>query len=632
MVSVAASAWECVAEASVVWASVMHERLAGAASDGCLVCACRSPPNEWFVSNFQFYILRIKKEASRRGAVWGWHVAMRALPKLLLALAGPLATPVTGCTTLAVGRRATNDGSVLSAHSNDGNGDVAANLVRVPAASWPAGASRAVSGGEIPQVQHTYSYFTKPGGYAALNEWQVGLAESTCVAVYAGNASVAKLNIVDLSAIALERAKSAVDAVRVMGALAELHGYNDNGESLIVSDPNTSYLFQILPDPTQRSAVWAAQRVPEDHVAAVANSFTIREVNLSDTTGAFMFSRNLPALLRQDRDFTRSFAGAEFGHKYSSGRRVWRIYSLLAPETPFSAEYGDLIRDAPYPATVRVKHGRISLENVTAVMRDYYQNTPYDMATGLAAGPFGTPSRWAAGPGEAEVGPGWWERTIATYKSILSYVVQLRGWLPNDKGGVLWFAPHAAHTSVYVPFPLAVQMVPEAYSNNSFSGLNRSGDAFNAARFVHNVAQIKFKDAIQDIRAAQADAERRGRDVVREMDAMSRDDAGDAASQHAMATAKRWWDLSDELVLKYADGYCNGCGSEPRNEGYPAWWLRLVNYSKPLYPPARQPVRGDSGDMEESSVSECIARRCKRVDGDGRSTYDGSCVDACLDM
>lgn len=125
-----------------------------------------------------------------------------------------------------------------------------------------------MSGGSIPQVAHTYAYYTKIGGYASTNQFQVGLAESTCVAVFAGDRSRAVLNIVDLSEIGLERSNSSRQAVQVMGKLAEQYGYYDNGESLLVVDPEEAFIFHVLPDDTGRSAVWIGQRVPDSHGAS----------------------------------------------------------------------------------------------------------------------------------------------------------------------------------------------------------------------------------------------------------------------------------------------------------------------------------------------------------------------------
>ena len=146
-----------------------------------------------------------------------------------------------------------------------------------------------VSGGSIPQINHTFGYFTKVGGYASLNENQVALAESTCSSIFPGKRSNASiLNIVDLSAIGLERASTAREAVQIMGSLAEKYGYYDAGESLLVSDPEDAWIFHISPDDTQESAIWVAQHVPSDHIAVVANMFVIREMDLNSSD--FMYS------------------------------------------------------------------------------------------------------------------------------------------------------------------------------------------------------------------------------------------------------------------------------------------------------------------------------------------------------
>ena len=152
-----------------------------------------------------------------------------------VALCCTFLSSISACTTFVAGRGATADGSVMSTHSNDGDGVTAGNLAIVTAADWELPCKRTVSGGSVPQVAHTKGYFTKVGGYASINEDQVGLAESTCVAVFPGNRSAAILNIVDLGALGLERARSAREAVQVMGSLAEVYGYYDSGESLLVS-------------------------------------------------------------------------------------------------------------------------------------------------------------------------------------------------------------------------------------------------------------------------------------------------------------------------------------------------------------------------------------------------------------
>ena len=195
--------------------------------------------------------------------------ALQQLLALFFLVGLPPAAP---CTTSVVGRGATSDGSVLASHSNDGDGGIAGNLIKVAPQTRTRGNSigsgnstsssssflRALrGGGRIPDVANTFGYLTKPGGYASLNDQGVALAESTCSAVFAGNQSAgALLDIVDLSELGLERASSARQALQVMGGLAEQHGYYDAGESLLVSDATEAWIFHILPDHTGASAIW----------------------------------------------------------------------------------------------------------------------------------------------------------------------------------------------------------------------------------------------------------------------------------------------------------------------------------------------------------------------------------------
>jgi dipeptidase len=316
---------------------------------------------------------------------------------LLLYLLPMLAS---ACTTLVAGRGATVDGSVLTSHSNDGDGTTIGNLQIVEAANWSLPQTRPVSGGSVPQVAHTYAYFTKVGGYASINEHQVGLAESTCNAVFFGQREKAVLNIVDLSELGLERANTSRAAVAIMGALAEAHGYYDAGESLFVVDPAEAFIFHVLPDPSGTSAVWVAQRVPDSHVGVVANAFTVRVVDLNDSH-AFLYSKTMVDVAlatgrwRRDLpfDFTRIFSGPELGHKYASGRRMWAAFRALAPaaSVSLSPTYTEFVSASHYPATLPATN--VSAGMLRATMRNYYAGTPYDMSVGMAAGAAGSPIR-----------------------------------------------------------------------------------------------------------------------------------------------------------------------------------------------------------------------------------------------
>lgn len=279
---------------------------------------------------------------------------------------------------------------------------------------------------------------------------------------------------------------------------------------------------------------------------------------------------------------------------------MWGAFRLFVPSHTLPSEYGDLVHDAPYPMSLPVSpSAKIKLSLMTRVMRYSYQGTPYDLTTGaqkstltelsltfgigMAAGPWGSPDRWAPGAAEEKV-KGSWERSIAIVRTIVSYVLHVRSWLPRQVGATLWFAPHASHTSCYVPFPAGMTTVPSQYSNNSLARVDRGRSAYQASRFVFNIAQLKFSYMIQDIEAAQAFYENRSATLEHAVTQRYLTDGNlsaveEAYSHNAEDVVAAWWDLSDQLLLHYADGYCNDCGRAPRHVGYPAWWLEAVNYT-----------------------------------------------------
>ncbi len=185
-----------------------------------------------------------------------------------------------------------------------------------------------------------------PNYTGLMNEHQLGMGESTCSGVFSAlgiqDGGKALMSIDELSRIGLERCKTARCAVQLMGDLAVQYGFygasasiEGGSESLMVIDPNEAFIFHILADDTGTSAIWVAQRVPDDHVAVVANMFVIRGVNLTDTFN-FLGSNNMLTIAEQHGwynassgkllDFTAVYSDGEYGHRYYAGRRQWRFW------------------------------------------------------------------------------------------------------------------------------------------------------------------------------------------------------------------------------------------------------------------------------------------------------------------
>lgn len=571
----------------------------------------------------------------------------------MLGLLSAVLVTSRGCTTLIAGRDATADGSVLASHSNDGEANVDPRLVHVPARHSKPGSKRPVfwspesfpryvgharnvpeyfpTGGEkawdpigfIDEVPHTYAYHEQT--YGAINEHGVGIGESTCSGVFAaaprGRGGKALFSVDQLTQLAMERATTSREAVRLMGELAVAHGFygadnatEGSAESLMVIDPSEAFIFHVLPDDTGASAIWVAQRVPDDHVGVVANAFSIRAVNLTDGH-RFVGSANMNAIARRHGlwdgrgllDFTAAFSDGEYLHKYYSGRRVWGALHMLAPSLRLSPEYGEWRRSSPYPTTVR-PDAKLSVAGAQGVMRSYYEGTQFDQTKGLAAGPWGSPDRAMGGAPLGLVGS--WERSIGLFRTSDSHVVQARSGVPKEVAGVLWWGPHAAPTTVYMPFFSGATRLHRALLG-TYERLDKAS-AFWACRYVFNLAQTKYARMIPHVRELQAAQQRKGEELVRAATALAAASprtahlgslVAELSGAHVEQVVSSVWELFDALMFRYADGFVaqgepsgsGGEGAEPELDTYPEWWLKAVGYAHgpPPVPPGEEGGRSD---------------------------------------
>ena len=364
-----------------------------------------------------------------------------------------------------------------------------------------------------------------------------------------------------------------------MGGLAEEHGFygpdGGAGEVLTVGDTKEAWVFHILSDPTGTSALWVAQRVPDTQVAVIANMFTIRAIDLSDSAN-FVGSSNLLSTARAYGlwdghgllDFTRAFSLGEYASKYYSGRRMWDGYRRFKPSLELPTSYGSLKDDAPenawgrsvYPFSV-MPDDLLSVADAFAAHRSHYEGTEFDMTKGVAAGPFGSPDRYAAfslNPSKhvgGDPGYGAWERTVAIYRASCAWVSTAKAGLPAELAGTFWYGVADPSKTVFVPMMVAMGEPPAPYTVGSPAQLDRRS-TYWAVRYLQNLAQLRYKDMIVDINRHAAHWERLGSQAVA---ALRRDHANgttikraiDAFAEQVLAST---WQLCDELMVKYADG------------------------------------------------------------------------------
>jgi len=536
------------------------------------------------------------------------------------------------CTSLMVGPGATKDGSVWVGQSNDGEGAGDTRLVKIPAKDWPVGSMRAIIDygnfpryvghqrevpfyfpgklnetknviGSIPQVNHTFGYIESD--YAVSNEQGVAFGESTCSARTfakshaAGGPSL--LSMYELSRLAAERASTAREAVQVMGALASQHGfYGDpdgatGGESLFVADSEEQFMFHVLAESeTVGGAIWAAQRIPRNHVSIVANAFVIGFINASDSVN-FLFSSNMFRVAKAngwwdgegDLHFTRTFSAGEYTSKYYAGRRMWAFYTALAPSANVPAEYKSYVAAIgdTYPVSAAPDTLVQPSDILRKVYRNYYQGTKYDLSQGLAAGPYGTPVRSKPGPAEGVMNNctdqcSHWERPIAVFRTTSIHQTNIRPWHPLASRSVVWFLPGAALVGFFTPTFTSVDEVGPVLSSAANTVMDRS-TAMWASKELGQFAYPKWSHVKASIAAAAAKIEEAGMDLVHELDDLHASVQQTRVRCEWLQTeaVAQWQQLYGELLMQFSDGWdYKGIDGGSVALGYPSWWLKKVDY------------------------------------------------------
>lgn len=519
------------------------------------------------------------------------------------------------CTMIPVSPGASADGSAMTTHTDDSGTDTF-YVFMVPAMDWEAGTTLEVlkntddgpftlertplvSPGSIPQVAHTYAY--TDASYSFQNENQVGMGESTIGGAREMRNSAGWFEVVELQRVALQRATTAREAIQIMGSLAEEYGYCVSGECITVIDPYETWLFEIFgPGPLwtpgsadHAGAVWIAQRVPDGEVSVSANRSRIGEINLDDPDH-FMASSNVYSLAIElgmwDPNGDQPFKVYEtYGAKaYSpyNARREWRVLSLLAPSLNLSPWL------ERYPFSVKPDEP-VTVQKIMELERDAYQGTEFDLTQGLAAGPFGTPNRYPTSGSQNPEGSAGWERAISLFRTNFSTVVVARPNLPNWIGGLTWFGYDAPHSTCYMPIYCSATELPESFTVGSRGGeydIFSRESAWWAFNFVSNWADLKFSYMIEDIKAVRDPIEAEFftmqpfiEDTALALYEQDPDLARSFLTTYTNASANRvvdaYWDLANQLVGRYADGYVyNDETNRSSSVGYPQEWLDNVGF------------------------------------------------------
>ena len=482
-----------------------------------------------------------------------------------------LASPVWACTNFLVGKKATTDGSTFISYSADSYYLFGA-LYHYPAAVHPAGTMLDIyewdTGKYLGQIKQAPQTFNVIGN---INEHQVAIGETT----FGGrNEQIDTTGIMDygsLMYIALQRSRNAREAIKVITGLVAEYGYYSSGESMSIADPNEVWILEIIGKGAgNKGAVWVAQRLPDDCISAHANQARITTIPFNDKENC-MYSPDVVSFAREKGYFTGKDSEFSFSDVYNpldySGlriceARVWSFFKNVNKEMENYITYVKGETKERMPLWVKPDR-KLSVNDLKAFMRDQYEGTEFDMTKGVAAGTFGSKLRHSPLTFKVDDVEYGHERPIATQQTGFSFVAQLRSWMPDYVGGILWFGMDDAASTVYVPIFCSTNKVPWCFNEKNGSLLDYSPtSAFWTFNLVSNFAYGKYMPMIQDIKKKQKELETAFEKELPELEAkvttmpeiQARNYLTDYSVNASEATNSAWRQLSEFLLVKFLDG------------------------------------------------------------------------------
>ena len=480
------------------------------------------------------------------------------------------------CTGLLVGKKASTDGSVMISYAADSH-SLYGEMYRWPAATWPKGAMLEVKEwdtgkplGKIAQVEKTYSVVGN------MNEHQVAITESTFGGRHELVDTTGIMDYGSLIYIALQRSKSAREAIKVMTDLVKEYGYYSSGETFSIADKNEAWVMEMIgKGPGNKGAVWVAIRIPDDCISAHANQSRIQQIPFDDKENC-MYSPDVVSFAREkgyfkgkDADF--SFAKAYCPYDFSALRGCEaRVWSFFRKYDTTMDQYMDFIKGDPSkePMPLYVKPNRkLSVQDVQNGMRDHYEGTPLDISRDFGAGPYHTPYRLS--PLSFKVGDKEYfnERPISTQQSGFVFVAQMRSTLPDAIGGVLWFGTDDANMTVFTPVYCCTDKVPVCYSR--VDGADYITFSWNSSfwifNWVSNMVYPRYDLMIGDVRATQTELETTFNEAQEGIETaaaklLEKDPAKaktfltNYTNMTAQSTLDAWKRLGEFMIVKYNDG------------------------------------------------------------------------------
>lgn len=490
---------------------------------------------------------------------------------MLLASSGAFA-----CSNLIVGKKASVDGSVLVSYNADDYG-MFGYLCHYPAGTHPKGSMRQIydwdSGvyhGEIEEAPVTYNVIGN------INEFQLSIGETT----YGGREemvdSTGILDYGSLIYVTLQRAKTAREAISVMTSLVEKYGYNSEGETFSICDPNEAWIMEMQGTGAgSKGVVWVALRIPDDAICAHANQSRIGKFNMKDKKNV-LYSKNVISYARKmgwfngkDSEFSwkNTYAFPDFSGRRFCDARVWSFFNHYADGfdryLPWALGKDKDAEDMPLWI---VPNRKLSVADVENGMRDHYEGTALALdTTNIGSGIYEMPYRPTPLTFTVDGKQYFNERPISTQQTAFTFVSQLRSWLPREIGGVLWFGNDDANMVAYTPVYCGNTVQPACYNTKGADAVTFSSDnAFWLCNMVSNMVYPRYSQLFPELKAVrdsletsyfanQASIEKQAADLYQTDKAAALKLLNNYSNAKADEMLANWKRLATRIIVKYND-------------------------------------------------------------------------------
>lgn len=490
---------------------------------------------------------------------------------MLLASSGAFA-----CSNLIVGKKASVDGSVMVSYNADDYG-MFGHLCHYPAGTHPKGTMRQIydwdSGvyhGEIEEAPVTYNVIGN------INEFQLSIGETT----YGGREemvdSTGILDYGSLIYVTLQRAKTAREAISVMTSLVEKYGYNSEGETFSICDPNEAWIMEMQGTGAgSKGVVWVAMRIPDDAICAHANQSRIGKFNMKDKKNV-LYSKNVISYARKmgwfngkDSEFSwkNTYAFPDFSGRRFCDARVWSFFNHYADDfdryLPWALGKDKDAEDMPLWI---VPNRKLSVADVENGMRDHYEGTALALdTTSIGGGIYEMPYRPTPLTFTVDGKQYFNERPISTQQTAFTFVSQLRSWLPREIGGVLWFGNDDANMVAYTPVYCGNTVQPACYNTKGADAVTFSSDnAFWLCNMVSNMVYPRYSQLFPELKAVrdsletsyfenQTSIEKQAADLYQTDKAAALKLLNNYSNTKADEMLASWKHLATRIIVKYND-------------------------------------------------------------------------------